>query len=85
MTDRCEKCGANLALVGRLHHCIQSQVWPAPQEPVKPEDDIGIPITDDAPTERVKHRDYQRKWREANREHYNAYQRDYMRGRRRGE
>ena len=34
--------------------------------------------------ERVRHREYQRKWRTANRERYNEYQRVYMRRRRRG-
>ena len=42
----------------------------------------GSPVSGLSETERIRHRDYQRKWREANRERYNAYQRAYMRRRR---
>ena len=30
MLDRCERCGANLALVGRVHRCVTKMPEPEP-------------------------------------------------------
>jgi len=72
--DRCELCGANLALVGRVHRCVPraAAVVPTPAKPKPKPALVGSPSkgnwTDAKPFDRVAY--------------YRAYQRDYMRKRR---
>jgi hypothetical protein len=70
MTNNCAQCGANLALVGRVHRCVPAvvtaqQTSVGQQEPV----DSAKPSTGST----YRYRDPE-KWR--------AYMRDYMRKRR---
>src|SRR5829696_3790294 len=72
--DRCERCGANLALVGRVHRCVPraAAVVPTPAKPKPKPALVGSPSkgnwTDAKPFDRGAY--------------YRAYQRDYMRKRR---
>jgi len=67
----CPKCGANLALVGRLHRChTLGGLKPTPGVSNKP------PVSNSVSNNRLG------RWRSANQDRYRAYMREYMRRRR---
>lgn len=81
IANRCERCGANLALVGSMHRCVPRQPQPRQDQPsgtnagggieakviVQPAPDKPSPAT----YSKYKDKDKRR-----------AYMRDYMRARR---
>ena len=71
MPEGCPVCGADLALVGRVHNC-RPRVTNV----------TNRPVTNAPEKEPVKVAGRVARWREANPEKYRAYMRDYMRRRR---
>jgi hypothetical protein len=77
MADFCDLCGANLALVGKLHRCVPKAV----SVPNKPQGVPNNPVPNNGAVpnkvaERVA------RWKAANGDRYRAYMRDLMRARR---
>ena len=74
MVERCEQCGANLALVGRMHNCNPPSV-PAIQQAVKASiqeaakawakpAEMPCPVCE---ARRLKQREAQKRWRDKKR------------------
>lgn len=76
--ERCEQCGANLALVGRVHRCNPRPAgkFIAEAGQVGMIGDATVTKVRQTSTERV------RRHRAKNPEHYRAYMRDFMRRKR---
>jgi hypothetical protein len=75
----CERCGANLALVGKMHRCVP----PGTPSPVVATH--GTNRTNGTNARRSREAERKARQRAANPEAYRAYMREYMRRRRAGE
>lgn len=73
----CPRCGANLALVGRIHRCVAlGGLKPAPTVPNKPTVPNSDPVPNKSGAARVA------RWRAVNPERHRVYMRELMRRRR---
>jgi hypothetical protein len=81
----CPICGVNLALVGRIHRCVPQQAATAPEPmPVIPSSPLRPSPNASSPNTPSPNGAYARngRWRDKNRDRYNASMRDFMRQKR---